>query len=122
MLRIAVPHVAAWNSWYSSFGNTPEGIAPLRDLVDAACRDVGRDPAMLERTVAVQVRLRGGTGRDTVYSSATVEPLSGTPEELAGRLRSFAAAGIAHVQLVLDPITDTSIDAMAPVLALLDGG
>jgi alkanesulfonate monooxygenase SsuD/methylene tetrahydromethanopterin reductase-like flavin-dependent oxidoreductase (luciferase family) len=121
MVRIAAPHVQAWNSWYSSYGNRPEGIAPLRDLVDAACRDVGRDPATLERTVAVHVRLTGGSGRDQAYSSAAVEPLVGSSEELAGALRAFAAEGISHVQLVLDPITHGSIEEFAPVLELLDG-
>ena len=121
MLRIAAPHVDSWNSWYSSFGNTPGGIGPLRDLVDAACRDVGRDPATLERTVAIQVRLAGGTGRGEAYSATTVTPLSGAPDELAEALRAFAHEGISHVQLVLDPITEASIEAIVPVLALLDG-
>ena len=60
MLRIALPHAAAWNSWFTDFGNAPDGIAPLRETVDAAARDVGRDPAAIERTVAVLVQLPGG--------------------------------------------------------------
>ena len=63
MLRIALPHADAWNTWYADIGNTPAGIAPLRAVVDEACRDVGRDPAAIERTVAVLVGLPGGTGR-----------------------------------------------------------
>lgn len=44
----------------------------------------------------------------------------GDPEALAALLREFAAAGVAHVQLVLDPITVDSIAALKPTLAALD--
>ena len=71
--------------------------------------------------MAVHVRLTGGSGRDQSYSNAAVEPLAGSSEELAGALRAFAAEGISHVQLVLDPITHGSIEEFAPVLELLDG-
>jgi hypothetical protein len=37
-------------------------------------------------------------------------------------LRAFAREGIAHVQLVVDPITLGSIVALAPMLADLDRG
>ena len=39
---------------------------------------------------------------------------------IAGVLRAFAAQGISHVQLVVDPITLASLDALAPVLEALD--
>ncbi len=29
MLRIATPHVEAWNSWYTATGNSPAGVAAL---------------------------------------------------------------------------------------------
>jgi hypothetical protein len=35
-------------------------------------------------------------------------------------MRAFAAAGVAHLQLVLDPITVDSIAALEPMLAALD--
>ena len=40
---------------------------------------------------------------------------------IADTLRGYAALGISHVQLVLDPNTAEAIEAMAPVLELLDG-
>jgi probable F420-dependent oxidoreductase len=124
MLRITAPHVDAWNSWYADTRNEPAGVAALRDKVDAACREVGRDPAEIERTVAVQVRMPGGTGREMGDTSAkmTVTPLQGDPETMAEELRSYAREGIGHVQLVIDPITRASIEGFAPVLRLLDGG
>jgi probable F420-dependent oxidoreductase len=121
MLRIAAPHVQAWNTWFADIGNTPAGIASLREVVDAACRDVGRDPADIERTVAVLVRFPGGTGRiQGSYAEAPPPPIEGSAEVLADALRGYADAGIGHVQLVLDPITRGSIEAFAPVLRLLD--
>jgi probable F420-dependent oxidoreductase len=122
MLRIAAPHIQAWNSWFADIGNDPEGIARLRDVVDAACQDVGRDPAEIERTVAVLVQFPDGTGRiQGSYAEASPPPLTGPPEVMAERLRAYADAGIGHVQLVIDPITRGSIEAFAPVLQLLDG-
>ena len=123
MLRIATPHVEAWNSWYIDTGNSPAGVAALRAVVDEACRDVGRDPAAIERTVAVHVRLPGGRGRTSGDDSTTdrIRPLEGDPEAMAAELRAYAVAGIDEVQLVLDPIDRTAIERFAPVLALLDG-
>jgi len=123
MLSITMPHVDAWNAWYADTDNRPEGVAPLRERVDAACRAVGRDPADVERTVAVLVRLPGGTGRvmgDT--GQGGVVPLEGPPEVLAAAFRAYAAAGVGHLQLVLDPIASISIEALEPVLAALDRG
>jgi len=125
MLRIAVPHVEAWNTWYSDTLNSPAGVAPLRDIVDAACRDVGRDPAEIARTVAVHVRLPDGRGRTMGGDSSAneqIRPLEGHPDAMAAELRAYAAAGIAEVQVVLDPIDRPAIERFAAVLAILDRG
>src|SRR6476659_221277 len=124
MLRIAAPHVDAWNTWYLDTDNTPEGVAPLRDLVDAACRDVGRDPAAIARTVAVHVRMPGGQGR-TMGETTTarrIVPLEGSPEVSADGLRAYAAVGVSEVQVVLDPIDRPSVVRFAAALPLLDRG
>jgi alkanesulfonate monooxygenase SsuD/methylene tetrahydromethanopterin reductase-like flavin-dependent oxidoreductase (luciferase family) len=121
MLRATVAHVQSWNSWFTDTVNRPAGIPGLRALVDDACRDVGRDPATLERTVAVMVRLAGGAGRLQGTSRKDEAPaLEGSPAEMADVFRAFAAEGISHVQLVVDPITVDSIRALASVLRELD--
>jgi alkanesulfonate monooxygenase SsuD/methylene tetrahydromethanopterin reductase-like flavin-dependent oxidoreductase (luciferase family) len=123
MLRITLPHVQSWNCWYNAFGNRPEGIPLLMAKLDDACRAVGRDPATLERTVALLVQLTGGRGRPSGdVDVRSLPPLRGTSEEMADALRAFAAVGIAHVQLVLDPITVEAIEELAPVLEILDHG
>ncbi len=123
MLRATMARADAWNAWYNDTGNDPAGVARLRGIVDEACRDVGRDPAAVERTVAALVRLPGGAGRLQGSSApAAIPPLDGDPAALADALRGFAREGIGHVQLVLDPITLDAIRAVAPVLAELDRG
>jgi alkanesulfonate monooxygenase SsuD/methylene tetrahydromethanopterin reductase-like flavin-dependent oxidoreductase (luciferase family) len=121
MLALTLPWVDSWNAWYSWFGNTPEGYPPLRERIDAACRAAGRDPATLERTVALLVRFADAVGRPTAdQRDPQPDPIDGSPETLASALRAFAAEGVGHVQLVLDPITLDSIRALAPMLARLD--
>ena len=119
MLRITAPHMDMWNSWFDDIGNSPDGVAPLRDKVDAAARVAGREPASIERTVAVLVSFPGGTGR-AFYEGGRMMGTSSAPDELSAELRRYAAQGIGHVQLVLDPITLESIEALRPTLERLD--
>lgn len=120
MLRIAAPHVDLWNSWYTGFDNRPEGVAPLMETVDDACREVGRDPGEIARTVAVLVRLSRGKGRIAGSSERPdVEPITGSPQEMAESLARFGAMGISHIQVVLDPIDAPAVAELAEVLTLL---
>jgi alkanesulfonate monooxygenase SsuD/methylene tetrahydromethanopterin reductase-like flavin-dependent oxidoreductase (luciferase family) len=120
MLGITLPHVQAWNAWFTWFGNTPDGYRQLRQRIDDACRSAGRDPAEVERTVAVFVSFPGAQGRQLGNLSwPDADPYSGEPAVLAPALRAFAEEGVAHVQLVLDPINVDTITALAPTLALL---
>jgi probable F420-dependent oxidoreductase len=122
MLEITLPHVQQWNVWYRQSENTARGLEPLLRQVDEASLAVGRDPTTLEKTSAVLVRLPGGTGRLTKYDESEVAPVEGSPAGIADRLREFAAIGLAEVQLVVDPITIESVEALRPVLAELDRG
>ena len=120
LLRATLPHVDGWNAWYADYGNTHEGLAGLLAKVDAICVEVGRDPREIERSVAPLVQMPWGTGR--VSGDPTMgkfPPISGEPDALAAELRTLAAMGIGHVQLVLDPITIESIVALEPMLAIL---
>ncbi len=121
MLSITLPHVQAWNAWFTWFGNSVEGYRPVREAVDAACRTAGRDPGEVERTVALFVAFPGALGRSLGDSAGPeVSPIPSDPAAVAATLRAFAAEGVGHVQLVLDPITAETIAALAPALALLD--
>ena len=113
MLRSVAHYADAWNAFFAATGNSPEGIRPLRDKVDAACNDAGRDPATLERTCTVLVGfdLPGAIGHPQ-----TKNLLTGSAEEIAEGLRAYGREGIGHIQVYLDPMTSAGIAAFAPVI------
>jgi probable F420-dependent oxidoreductase len=121
MLRATMAYADSWNTWYNDIENHPGGVARVRGVVDDACREVGRDPSEVERTAAILVRMPGSAGRvEGDAGGPPLEPQDGEPTALAETLHAFAGEGIAHAQLVLDPITLKSIVAVAPVLTELD--
>ena len=117
MLDIALPHVDSWNMWWSQYGNTAEGFRREKERVDSLIEAHGRT-GEVEATTAVLVQLDDGVGRvmGDYDDFNTVRPLTGSPDELADQLREFEAAGAAHVQLVVDPITRQSIEWLGDVL------
>lgn len=121
MLRIGLPHVDAWNVWWSDYGNTPDGFATLRARVEEAAAQAGRAPGEVAATAAVLVGMPGGTGRlmGETYNAA-VRPVHGSPADIAGHLQAMAGAGATHLQLVVDPITEASVEQLAGTLEVLD--
>lgn len=122
MLKLTAEHADYWNGYFTHTRNTPDGIAPLRERVDAACVAAGRDPGTLGRTAGVFVRFEEAGGATLAPHWDQFPALRGTPEEMAAELRRYADQGIQHIQLWLEPNTLDSIERFAPVLELLDAG
>ena len=122
MASIGLPHVHAWNVWWSIFGNTPEGFAEVAADMRARTVAGGRDPGQVEATACVYVQAPGGGGRTMGDPTmARIQPLRGEPAAMAEQLAAFGAAGADHLMLVVDPITEASIEWLGQVLALLRG-
>jgi alkanesulfonate monooxygenase SsuD/methylene tetrahydromethanopterin reductase-like flavin-dependent oxidoreductase (luciferase family) len=120
MLRITAAHVDMWNTWYTGFDNRREGLGPLLAELDAACRDVGRDPSTIERTAAVYVQFGRGAGRVAGSTERPqVAPIIGSRSEIVKALSGFAGAGMDHLQIVLDPIDVGSVEELGEVLRML---
>ena len=109
MLAATLPYVDSWNTWFADTRNTVDEFAALNARITEAAEKAGRDPATLERSVCVYVQLEGTPERDS-----GADPVMGTPEEIHATLREFAAAGADEVILVVSPITEASIRALAP--------
>jgi len=110
MLSITLPHVAAWNTWYTGFDNDPDQLVSLMRTIDDACATVDRDPDTLEKSAAILIRLDGAQARPAEHA------LTGSTGELAAALTRFAETGIDGIQLVLDPIDERSVATMADVV------
>ena len=117
MLALTMPHASAWNSWYSDFDNDPARLAPLIETIDAACRAAGRQPDEVAKTVAVYIGFAETPSRRTGG-----RPLVGTVQEIAAKVRAVGAAGVSHIQAVLDPIVPESIEKLGEISALVKDG
>lgn len=119
MLELTMPTAQWWNAWSQDYQGTFEGLSGLLTRVDAICERVGRDPGTLVKTLAPLVNMPGAQGRLSEYGAPPA--LNGKdPQVLAANLHRFAEMGIAHVQLVLDPINANTIAALQDMLELLD--
>jgi probable F420-dependent oxidoreductase len=103
MLGIALPHVDVWNTWYTHYGNSPDGFSRHNAEVSRAAERAGRDPATLERSACVLVR--AGEGSDE--RPETAPPVD--VDVLADHLSALEEAGADEAILVLAPIDEGAI-------------
>jgi alkanesulfonate monooxygenase SsuD/methylene tetrahydromethanopterin reductase-like flavin-dependent oxidoreductase (luciferase family) len=115
MLRITLPYVDSWNTWYSRYGNTPEGFAQLSWQVTSAAEQAGRDPAQIERSACVLVELDSEAVKRP-KSDDDVLPVG--LDALPRHLSHLAEAGADEAILVVRPITEESIRSVGEQLAL----
>lgn len=115
MLQLAVRHADIW-SWYVEERSDLTEFGPRLDALLAACDAAGRDPATIGRSAGIVVEPTAVTGAADVLGV----PVGGPPEAVADAFRSFGEAGYTQLELILWPPTLAALDAMAPVLELLD--
>jgi probable F420-dependent oxidoreductase len=114
MLRLTARYADAWNTaWYGAPDERLHGqLAALTEALEAE----GRDPASMTRTVGVTV---GDPDSDAPREE---HDFSGSIDELARAIDAYAALGIDHVIVLLQPMTEESIDRLAAALARSDRG
>lgn len=111
MLSIGLPHVDAWNTWFTHYGNTAEGFAEHSAQISDAAERTGRDPREIERSACVFVAL-DGAGTRTNDRNVPPVPVARLREHLA----ALEQAGADEAILVLDPITERSIRSLRTAL------
>ena len=116
-LRHAARLADIW-SCYAEGRSDVEEMAPRIAALEAACAEVGRDPGTIGRSAGIEVAplARAGDPR------APKDAITGSAEEIADTFRAFGAAGFTHLELMVEPQTTGSLEALAPVLELLDAG
>jgi probable F420-dependent oxidoreductase len=112
MLRLTVDHADAWNTAW--FGMPDELLGQRLADLRAACADAGRDPASLEVTVGITVKAESDEewGRPGAPAALLAEP-----DVVADGLRAYAALGVGHVQLDVQPATAATFDLVLAGIA-----
>lgn len=109
VLAATLPHVDAWNIWFSLYGNTAKGFAKRNAEVDVACARAGRDPGAIRRSACVLVTV--GPGGERPHD---VPPVPA--ERLSGHLEALGRAGADEAILVVDPVSERSVRELARAL------
>jgi alkanesulfonate monooxygenase SsuD/methylene tetrahydromethanopterin reductase-like flavin-dependent oxidoreductase (luciferase family) len=109
LLAATLPYVDAWNTWYSSYGNTVEGFAALNSGIDEAARRAGRAPAEIDRSACVLVEVEPAGERPRDVEAVPVD-------RLRVHLDGLAQAGADEAILVVDPITERSVRSLRTAL------
>jgi probable F420-dependent oxidoreductase len=113
MLRLTARYADAWNTAW--FGVPDERLRERLENLDAALAAEGRDPETLERTVGIEIR----DPEHNVMADEDGEDRSfrGSIDELAEAIDAYEALGIGHLIVVLQPMTETSLERLALALS-----
>jgi alkanesulfonate monooxygenase SsuD/methylene tetrahydromethanopterin reductase-like flavin-dependent oxidoreductase (luciferase family) len=82
-------------------------------VADAACRQIGRDPATLRRTSGCSL---GVEGFQDVPDGPPRIILHGSTDQIVDKLAAYAAIGIDHFTFWLHPWTPQAIEHLAPIV------
>lgn len=113
-LRLTLPHVELW-SW-DGFVDDPDEFAAASAAVDAICAEVGRDPAEVQRTAHLVVRLSNPEGLPIDPLPPHLRVIEGGADAIADRLEAFADAGADEVMLIIDPARPEAIEELASAI------
>jgi probable F420-dependent oxidoreductase len=114
MLRLTARHADAWNTAW--FGAPDERLAEHLRAMDDALEAEGRDPATLARTVGVEVvdLERYPNAPDDADEDRSFR---GSVDELARAIDDYEALGIDHLIVLLQPMTEASLERLTSALA-----
>ncbi len=111
MLQITARYADAWNTaWHADAAVAKERF----DEFVQVCATVGRDPSTIEMTVGTEIRFQ-----PRKEDGSPDRAISGAPEEIAERLRSFAGVGTQHLIVALDVVTPGSIEQLGRIVEMM---
>jgi alkanesulfonate monooxygenase SsuD/methylene tetrahydromethanopterin reductase-like flavin-dependent oxidoreductase (luciferase family) len=110
--RHAVRHADIYSCYVEERAHVDE-VRPRLASLDAICAEVGRDPSTLGRSIGVVVHPLEPAGQ-------RASAISGSADEIADAFRSFRDGGFTQLEIMVGPGTMEALEALAPVLELLD--
>jgi probable F420-dependent oxidoreductase len=115
MLRLTAQYGDLWNI---GDAGTPEAMAEPIARIEAACREVGRDPATIGITALIGLWF---PELQPTKPSAFDYPLTGTTQEIAAAMRGYAELGVRHIMFQCHPYTPEALQRLTEALHLYRG-
>ena len=112
MLKLTAQYADLWNTGYMG---QPETIVAPRARIEAACREVGRDPATLGVTALIGLWFPDLQATQPRFLD---QPLTGTAQELAAAIRGYAELGVEHIMFQCEPYLPEAIRRLTEALQL----
>jgi alkanesulfonate monooxygenase SsuD/methylene tetrahydromethanopterin reductase-like flavin-dependent oxidoreductase (luciferase family) len=109
--RAAVQHADIYSCYVEERAHVDE-VGPRLTSLEAICEELDRDPASIGRSVGVVV--------NAVERLERPDVISGSADEIADTFRAFRDGGFTRVEIMFSPGTMAALEALAPVLELLD--
>jgi alkanesulfonate monooxygenase SsuD/methylene tetrahydromethanopterin reductase-like flavin-dependent oxidoreductase (luciferase family) len=116
MLRLTAQYADQWNIGYLG---GPETLAGPMSRIEAACREVGRDPRTLGITVLIGLWFADLQPTQPAFLD---QPLSGSAEDIAAAMRGYAELGVEHLMFQCEPYVPEALERLTAALRLYRGG
>ena len=115
MLKLTAQYADLWNTGYMG---KPETMAEPLAKIEAACREVGRDPATLGITALIGLWFPDLQANKPSFFD---HPLTGTAQEIAAAMRGYAELGVRHIMFQCEPYTLEARQRLTEALQLYRG-
>src|SRR5262249_46208099 len=108
------PRMLKLTAQYADLSNTgymgkPETMTERFALIEAACREVGRDPATLGITALIGLWFPDLQAKQPRFFD---NPLTGTVQEIAAAMRGYAELGVQHIMFQCEPYTPHALQLL----------
>lgn len=115
MLRLVAKYADEWNwwGWDETIEQLAERMAPIIEELDAACAEVGRDPATLTRTIDVYSVIPPGMD---IAPPSMEQPVNGGVDGIVEYIAGLGELGFAEVRCDVGSTDPAAVEAMAPVV------
>jgi alkanesulfonate monooxygenase SsuD/methylene tetrahydromethanopterin reductase-like flavin-dependent oxidoreductase (luciferase family) len=106
LLRLAAQYADMWNAAYLS---VPDSLVAPQMQLQAACAEVGRDPASIAVTATIAMSYPALGAPD----ASMTEYLSGSPAEIVAALHSYEQMGVSHLMFQCFQYNETALGWLA---------
>jgi alkanesulfonate monooxygenase SsuD/methylene tetrahydromethanopterin reductase-like flavin-dependent oxidoreductase (luciferase family) len=111
MLRLAATHADIWSAYAEQRDDVEEFIGKLAAF-EAACAEVGRDPATVGKSAGISIAPAWRASDGTEAPSA----MTGDADAIAEGILAFERARYTQLEILLEPQTAAALEAMAPII------